>query len=337
MAGFGEPWEWTTDRNQRMESEYPELANTSADDVLGTDNYAVSQGRAPTQFSSTAMGLGAHSVVPKETEDNSWWGAIKRAGSSILALDTPISERLGYKVPEGSGPADELANFALEEATRPSNIVFSAIGAALSASGVGAPVGAPILAGTAARIAGGATARAAARGAAKNITIGVGGRVAATGVEKVAEYAPEEIGPLAALASAGAGLYATRGRSGLTKGAAALAAGGIGYASPELAGGIAGGVLTSKAIGGFSSWKEAANSIESRAATQAETQAAQLLEQAEVSKQRMRDLAAAERRGETRISSDRMPKTPMGQEFENNLLGEVAYKTGGDDVKALAI
>jgi len=328
MAGFGEPWDWTTDRNQRMESEYPELANTSADDVLGTDNYAVSQGHAPTQFSSTAMGLGAHSVVSQETEDNSWWGAIKRAGSSILALDTPISERLGYKVPEGSGPADELANFALEESTRPTNIAL-ALG--------GFFTGGISTAGAATNVSLGAAARVAARAAAKNVAMGVGGRVAAAGVEKVSEYAPEEIGPLAGLASAGAGLYATRGRSGLTRTAAALAAGGIGYASPELAGGIAGGVLTHKAIGGFSSWKEAANSIENRAATQAETQAAQLLEQAEASKQRMRDLAAAERRGETRIASDRMPEIPMGQEWEQNGLGQVAYKTSGDDVKALAI
>ena len=41
---------------------------------------------------------------------------------SIESIDTPISEHLGLRIPEMSGPVDELGNFILEEGTRPSTI-----------------------------------------------------------------------------------------------------------------------------------------------------------------------------------------------------------------------
>ena len=266
MAGFGEPYDWTAERDQRMESDYPELADTSADDLLGVDTYTVNRGGSATKFSSNAMGLGAHSAAVQQ-EDTSIWGRVKSAGSSllsnvinpILALDTPLSQRAGYVTPEGAGIAEQVAGFTRDELTRPSNIALAALGIFTG----GLSTGGALTAGGS-RIAARTTAAKIARSMGQNVLSGVSGQLAAKGVAEVAEYAPDEIGPLAGIASAAAGAYATRGRSMPVRGLATVGAGLGGYASPELAGGLAGGVLAYKGMNKLSSWKEAITDIESR-------------------------------------------------------------------------
>ena len=266
MAGFGEPYDWTAERDQRMESDYPELADTSADDLLGVDTYTVNRGGSATKFSSNAMGLGAHSAAVQQ-EDTSIWGRVKSAGSSllsnvinpILALDTPLSQRAGYVTPEGAGIAEQVAGFTRDELTRPSNIALAALGIFTG----GLSTGGALTAGGS-RIAARTTAAKIARSMGQNVLSGVSGQLAAKGVAEVAEYAPDEIGPLAGIASAAAGAYATRGRSLGVRGLATVGAGLGGYASPELAGGLAGGVLAYKGMNKLSSWKEAITDIESR-------------------------------------------------------------------------
>ena len=266
MAGFGEPYDWTAERDQRMESDYPELADTSADDLLGVDTYTVNRGGSATKFSSNAMGLGAHSAAVQQ-EDTSIWGRVKSAGSSllsnvinpILALDTPLSQRAGYVTPEDAGIAEQVAGFTRDELTRPSNIALAALGIFTGGLSTG---GALTAGGT--RIATRTAAAKIARSMGQNVLSGVSGQLAAKGVAEVAEYAPDEIGPLAGIASAAAGAYATRGRSLGVRGLATVGAGLGGYASPELAGGLAGGVLAYKGMNKLSSWKEAITDIESR-------------------------------------------------------------------------
>ena len=46
-------------------------------------------------------------------------------GAAFTAIDTPISERIGFKVPEMRGPFDEIGNIVLQEATRPTNLLFA--------------------------------------------------------------------------------------------------------------------------------------------------------------------------------------------------------------------
>jgi len=40
-------------------------------------------------------------------------------------LDKPLSERFGFRLPEMGGPVDEIGNFLLDEATRPTNLAFA--------------------------------------------------------------------------------------------------------------------------------------------------------------------------------------------------------------------
>ncbi len=56
-------------------------------------------------------------------------GLAKGAGRVASAVDKPISERLGVRIPDLPGPFDEIGNFVLEEGSRPSNLLFAAGGA----------------------------------------------------------------------------------------------------------------------------------------------------------------------------------------------------------------
>ena len=53
---------------------------------------------------------------------------LRALGTIISQADRPISERLGIEIPEMRGPFDELANFALDEVTRPTNYLFALAG-----------------------------------------------------------------------------------------------------------------------------------------------------------------------------------------------------------------
>ena len=59
-----------------------------------------------------------------------------RIGGAIAAVDKPISERLGFQIPEMRGPIDEIGNFILREGTRPTNLLFAIPGAGWGAKGI---------------------------------------------------------------------------------------------------------------------------------------------------------------------------------------------------------
>ncbi len=58
-----------------------------------------------------------------------------KIGSTIAAVDKPISERLGFQIPEMRGPLDEIGNFVLREGSRPTNLLFALPGAGWGAKG----------------------------------------------------------------------------------------------------------------------------------------------------------------------------------------------------------
>ena len=58
-----------------------------------------------------------------------------KIGSAIAAVDKPISERLGFQIPEMRGPLDEIGNFVLREGSRPTNLLFALPGAGWGAKG----------------------------------------------------------------------------------------------------------------------------------------------------------------------------------------------------------
>tara|TARA_R110002020_G_scaffold459728_1_gene677880 strand:- start:954 stop:9002 length:8049 start_codon:yes stop_codon:yes gene_type:complete len=60
---------------------------------------------------------------------------VRALGTALSVVDTPISDRLGFKVPEMRGPFDEIANVALQEATRPTNLLFALPGIGVGAKG----------------------------------------------------------------------------------------------------------------------------------------------------------------------------------------------------------
>ena len=47
-------------------------------------------------------------------------------------LDRPLTERAGFRLPEMAGPADEIGNFLLNEASRPTNLLFALPGVGAS-------------------------------------------------------------------------------------------------------------------------------------------------------------------------------------------------------------
>ena len=80
-----------------------------------------------------------------QQQDSGVLGTIGRgAGRVFSELDRPITERLGFQLPEMRGPFDEIGNFVMREATRPTNLLFAlpgagwGAGAAARAASVGA-------------------------------------------------------------------------------------------------------------------------------------------------------------------------------------------------------
>jgi hypothetical protein len=69
-----------------------------------------------------AVASGFRAVVPEP---------VRNVGGNVLrtawnAADTPLSQRVGFKIPEMRGPLDEIGNFVLEEGSRPSNYGLAA-------------------------------------------------------------------------------------------------------------------------------------------------------------------------------------------------------------------
>ncbi len=58
-------------------------------------------------------------------------------GKAWSAIDTPLSDRLGFKIPEMRGPFDELGNVALQEGTRLTNLAFAIPGVGAASRGFG--------------------------------------------------------------------------------------------------------------------------------------------------------------------------------------------------------
>lgn len=123
------------------------------------------------------------------------------AGTIFSELDRPLSERIGFKFRETRGPLDEIGNFLLEEATRPTNLLFAvpAAGASVRLGRSGSRL---------ARVAGtlldpvtGATSSLPTRIAGETI-VSAGSRA---GSELAAEAVPEDAGLLGTVAPVLAG------------------------------------------------------------------------------------------------------------------------------------
>jgi hypothetical protein len=70
-------------------------------------------------------------------------GVARGIGGALSALDKPISERLGISIPDLPGPFDEVGNFILEEASRPTSLVFAIpfVGQAAGAAAITTRIG----------------------------------------------------------------------------------------------------------------------------------------------------------------------------------------------------
>jgi len=102
-----------------------------------------------------ALASGFRAVVPEPVRDVG--GSALRTAWNVA--DTPLSQRVGFRLPEMRGPLDEIGNFILEEGSRPSN--YGLVAASFLTGGTATPA----LLGSqmAARAAGGRAITAAAR------------------------------------------------------------------------------------------------------------------------------------------------------------------------------
>jgi len=203
MAGFGEPFDWTQRRQQDAVDYFPTLEYVEPDDNMEVDMSMLQSGEVPSAFSQSAMSLasfGAQTRAPQQQQGNFLSNAISGLFNVISEIDKPLSQRLGFKA-EGQGALSSIENIAMEEATRPSNILLAAGGLLTGGLSTGA---------AGARIAAGAAARAAAR----NIVTGVGARVAAEGAGEALDYLGVENPMARQAAQLGAG-FAGGGITGL--------------------------------------------------------------------------------------------------------------------------
>lgn len=67
-----------------------------------------------------------------EQQGSSLPGFISTPLRVIEEIDRPISERLGFAIPSMPGPLDEIGNFTIREATRPTNLLIGFGGAAVA-------------------------------------------------------------------------------------------------------------------------------------------------------------------------------------------------------------
>jgi len=83
---------------------------------------------------TTAGFRGATPEAPPTVEQrgSSLPGFVSTPLRIIEEIDRPISERLGFAIPSMPGPLDEIGNFAIREATRPTNLLIGFGGAAVA-------------------------------------------------------------------------------------------------------------------------------------------------------------------------------------------------------------
>jgi hypothetical protein len=177
---FGEPLDWTLQRQQDATQYFSTLEDFSPDENIDIDMSMFERGDVPSTFSQSAMnlaGYAAQSRMPQQQQTQEP-GFLSKLFSFLGEVDKPISTRLGFKA-EGEGIASSLENIAMEEATRPSNIVLSALGlftGGLSTGAAGARIAASV----------------AARNVARNVGMGIGARIAGNVAEQGLEAAGVE-------------------------------------------------------------------------------------------------------------------------------------------------
>ncbi len=220
---FGEPLDWTLQRQQDATQYFSTLEDFSPDENIDIDMSMFERGDVPSTFSQSAMnlaGYAAQSRMPQQQQKQEP-GFLSKLFSFIGEVDKPISTRLGFKA-EGDGIASSLENIAMEEATRPSNIALSALGlftGGLSTGAAGARIAASV----------------AARNVARNVGMGIGARVAGNVAEQGLEYAGVEnpyirgavglgAGVLGGSLAGGATSWATAARMGIMQGDEAVTA-----------------------------------------------------------------------------------------------------------------
>ena len=134
-------------RLARQTRQYRELQGTSPKTAFTIDGSLRASGSstdlgdnvrsAYTRYKAPESGGGGlFSVVPSGVQ-SALSGGLQQAGRLFSALDKPLSERLGIEIPEMRGPLDEVGNFVLREASRPTT-ALTAFGGAAAAGRVAA-------------------------------------------------------------------------------------------------------------------------------------------------------------------------------------------------------
>ena len=92
--------------------------------------------RTATQFGIPTDTMDERTTVREQEEEERRGISVPGFFGSVLrgweAIDRPISERLGLRLPEMRGPVDEIGNLLLQEATRPSSALIALGGVGLA-------------------------------------------------------------------------------------------------------------------------------------------------------------------------------------------------------------
>ena len=112
--------------------------------VSQVDGLRSDEGRLPSQLTQDTTRLAADIVRDRsrQEEQDKNTSLFGRAKSALSAIDRPISERLGFEIPEMRGPLDEILNIAIQEGTRPTNYLAALAGGPAAAGIVRAGRGA---------------------------------------------------------------------------------------------------------------------------------------------------------------------------------------------------
>jgi hypothetical protein len=139
-----EPLAYYEKRIAEQRKKYQELQWGTPRMVSQIDGLRSDEGRLPSQLTQDTTHLAAEiardrSRQEEQDKNTSLFG---RAKSALSAIDRPISERLGWNVPEMRGPLDEILNIALQEGSRPTNYLAALAGGPAAAGVVRAGRGA---------------------------------------------------------------------------------------------------------------------------------------------------------------------------------------------------
>lgn len=147
-----EPRRWYDQRFAAQMARYPELQWGTPRMVAQVDGLRSDEGRLPSRLTQDTTRLAANIVRDKRRQITpfptapapastgsaglardqgpSFFGSVK---GLLSAVDRPISERLGLRIPDAPGPFDEILNIGLEEATRPTNWAAALAGGPVAA------------------------------------------------------------------------------------------------------------------------------------------------------------------------------------------------------------